>query len=162
MPQPVLQRAGVVAVICELVAARMPQHVRMDMPVEPWPRAQGAPDLGEPVSGERSAALRDELEAIAIGLLADNGSQPLTVGDVAERFGVARSTVYAHWREWGGYKLSGSAKALIRFEGTELPMPAAAKPPPDAQPVSQRRHRRRRRELISDQPRSEPQVEELG
>ena len=57
------------------------------------------------------AALRDELEAIAMSLLSDNGSQPLTVGEVADRFGVARSTVYAHWREWGGYKLSEGAKA---------------------------------------------------
>ena len=52
------------------------------------------------------AALRDELEAIAMNLLGGQwGPQPLTVGEVADRFGVARSTVYAHWREWGGYKL---------------------------------------------------------
>lgn len=108
------------------------------------------------------AALRAELEAIAISLLAESGSQPLTVGEVAERFGVARSTVYAHWREWGGYKLSASAKAPIRFAGTDLPMPATAKPPPDTQPAAQPRRPRRRRELISDQPRFDPQVEELG
>ena len=108
------------------------------------------------------AALRDELEAIAMSLLKDNGSQPLTVGEVAERFGVARSTVYAHWREWGGYKLSASAKAPIRFEGTELPKPPAAMQPPETRPAVQRRRRSRRRELISDQPRFDPQVEELG
>lgn len=108
------------------------------------------------------AALRDELEAIAIGLLADNGSQRLTVGEVAERFGVARSTVYAHWREWGGYKLGKSAKAPIRFEGAELPMQRAAKRAPDTPPAGRPRRRSRQRELISDQPRFDPQLEELG
>src|SRR4051794_25732344 len=73
------------------------------------------------------AALREELEAIATGLLTDNGSQPLTVGDVADRFGVARSSVYAHWREWGGYKLGNSAKAPIRFEGPALPAATSTK-----------------------------------
>ena len=108
------------------------------------------------------AALREELAAIAMSLLAENGSQALTVGEVAEQFGVARSTVYAHWREWGGYKLSASAKAPIRFQRTELPVPPAAKPTPDAEPTAPRRRRRQRRELISDQPRFDPQVEELG
>jgi DNA-binding transcriptional ArsR family regulator len=106
------------------------------------------------------AALREELEAIAISLLADNRSEPLTVGEVAERFGVARSTVYAHWREWGGYKLSSSTKAPIRFQRTELPVPPAAKPTRDTQPTARQR-RRRRHELISDQPRFDPQAEEL-
>ena len=110
------------------------------------------------------AALRDELEAIAMSLVThqNGGSQPLTVGEVAERFGVARSTVYAHWREWGGYKLGDSAKAPIRFEGAGLPMSSTAKQPPDTQPAPQRRRRRRRRELISDQPRFDPRFEELG
>jgi DNA-binding transcriptional ArsR family regulator len=108
------------------------------------------------------AALRDELEAIAMKLLARNGSQPLTVGEVAERFGVARSTVYAHWREWGGYKLGASAKAPIRFEGTDLPMAPAAPQPLDTQPAARRRRTRRRGELIPDQPRFDPRLEELG
>lgn len=62
------------------------------------------------------AGLRDELEAIAMSLLADNGSEPLTVGEVAERFGVARSTVYAHWPEWGGYTLSASGTDRRRWK----------------------------------------------
>ena len=110
-----------------------------------------------------AAALRDELEAIAISLVAhqNRGSQPLTVGEVAERFGVARSTVYAHWREWGGYKLGDGAKAPIRFEGTGLP---AATPPEGArapQPVGRPRRRRRRRDLISDAPPFDQPVEDL-
>jgi len=44
----------------------------------------------------------------------------LTVGQAAERLGVARSTVYAHWREWGGYKLGSSDKAPIRFDAGAL------------------------------------------
>jgi hypothetical protein len=77
-----------------------------------------------------------------MNLLAHDGSEPLTVGEVAEGFGVARSTVYAHWREWAGYKLGASAKAPIRFEGTDLPMPPAAAPPLDTQPAARRRRTR--------------------
>ena len=108
------------------------------------------------------AARRDELEAIAIGLLTDNGSQPLTVGEVAERFGVARSTVYAHWREWGGYKLGNSATAPIRFEGAVLPARASTTRATDPQPTRRPTRRRRRRQLISDAPRFEQSIEELG
>jgi DNA-binding transcriptional ArsR family regulator len=107
------------------------------------------------------AALREELEAIAMNLLADNRSQPLTVGEVAERFGVARSTVYAHWREWGGYKLSESAKAPIRFEGTQLPTTHPANKPAEPQSDPHRQRRRRRRELISDAPRFDQPLEDL-
>jgi transposase-like protein len=108
------------------------------------------------------AALRDELEAIAIGLLADNGSQLLTVGEVAERFGVARSTVYAHWREWGGYKLGNGAKAPIRFEAPALPAGASTTQSTGEQPGERQTARRRRRELLSDAPRFEQPVEDLG
>jgi hypothetical protein len=67
-------------------------------------------------------ALREELEAIAVELGKTNGNESLlTVDDVAERLGVARSTVYAHWREWGGYKLGGGEKAAIRFSASALP-----------------------------------------
>jgi hypothetical protein len=53
----------------------------------------------------------------------------LTVGEVAERFGVARSTVYEHWEDWGGFKLGKSETAPIRFDSGALP---AASPPPPA------------------------------
>ncbi len=108
------------------------------------------------------AALRDELEAIAMNLLADTGSHPLTVGEVAERFGVARSTVYAHWREWGGYKLGNGAKAPIRFAGPALPAATSTTQPTDEQPGQRQTRRRRRRELLSDAPRFEQPVEDLG
>ena len=67
-------------------------------------------------------ALREELEAIA-GELANGGARKaiLTVVDVAERLGVARSTVYSHWREWGGYKLGNGEKTAIRFPASALP-----------------------------------------
>ena len=67
------------------------------------------------------AALRDEIEEIVTSLAAATGPDPLTVGEVAERFSVARSTVYAHWREWGGYKLGAGDKAAIRFPVSDLP-----------------------------------------
>lgn len=68
------------------------------------------------------SALREELEIIAAELGGTNGSgSPLTVDDVAKRLGVARSTVYAHWREWGGYKLGNGQNAAIRFSAGALP-----------------------------------------
>lgn len=116
----------------------------------------------ELIASRVTAALRGELEEIAAQLAArSNAESALTVDEIAQRFGIARSTVYAHWREWGGYKLGASAKAPIRFEGAELPMSPAAKQPPDTPPAAPRR-RRRRRELISDQPRFDPRLEDLG
>lgn len=69
------------------------------------------------------AAIRDDLDAIAAELSSSRqATEQLTVGQIAERLGVARSTVYAHWREWGGYKLGTGDKAPIRFDGTALPV----------------------------------------
>ncbi len=45
----------------------------------------------------------------------------MTVDQVAARLHVTRSTVYAHWREWGGYKLGGGKRAPIRFDASNLP-----------------------------------------
>lgn len=66
-----------------------------------------------------AAVLREELETFA-ARLAPTG-RALTVEQVAERFGVARSTVYAHWREWGGYKLGEAQNTAIRFPPHALP-----------------------------------------
>lgn len=109
-----------------------------------------------------AAILRTEIEAIAAALATSNQSEgPLTVDDGAARFGVARSTVYAHWREWGGYKLGRSDKAPIRFEGARLPATRGSEEPnlPRATPRPSRRARRRR-QLISDAPRLEHSFEE--
>jgi hypothetical protein len=102
-------------------------------------------------------ALREELEAIAVELGKSNGSESLlTVDDVAERLGVARSTVYAHWREWGGYKLGGGEKAAsgsrrascqptvpprrsVPATGVNPPPLAAIHVPPDARFFAGRR-----------------------
>jgi transposase-like protein len=116
----------------------------------------------ELIADRVAAVLRKELEAIAAALIKSNGSERLlTVDDVAERFGVARSTVYAHWREWGGYKLGQSDKAPIRFEGAGLPATHGSEEPhePTAAP---RPSRRRRRDLLSDAPRLDHSFEELG
>jgi hypothetical protein len=105
-------------------------------------------------------ALRDELEAIALQLAGNGARSPLTVGQVAERFGVARSTVYAHWRDWGGYKLGGSDKAPIRFEEERLPVALSQNPRDGVQPaVSRANRRRRRRHLLKDNPKSEDSLE---
>jgi transposase-like protein len=101
-----------------------------------------------------SAALRDDLAALAAELLgALTPEDQLTVGQVARRLGVARSTVYAHWREWGGYKLGAGEKAPIRFDSA-LPV---VKPTPGARPAVKLaavpRKRRRRSDLVSDEPR---------
>jgi hypothetical protein len=114
------------------------------------------------------AAIREDLDAIASGVTASpEATEQLTVGQVAGRLGVSRSTVYAHWREWGGYKLGFSAKAPIRFDSNALliarPQSASraladqsATQPPAAErkPAPRRaRSRRRRRDLITDTPR---------
>jgi transposase-like protein len=86
--------------------------------------------------------LREELEAMAADLAETRVSnRPLTVDDVAERFGVARSTVYAHWQEWGGYKLGDGQKAPIRFAPSELP----ARGPQESEEAVPKRLLQRRR-----------------
>jgi transposase-like protein len=104
------------------------------------------------------AAIRDDLDAIAAGLsTSPQATEQLTVGQVARQLGVARSTVYAHWREWGGYKLGASDKAPIRFDRTTLPILAPGSSPhqpPPAKPTQKRRHKNRpRRDLLADAPR---------
>lgn len=104
------------------------------------------------------AALRAHLDAIAGELSAPaTEGQQMTVDEVAQRLGVARSTVYAHWREWGGYKLGSSAKAPIRFDATALPVvtPDSAPQPSLTAQATQKggRKKRRRRELLADAPR---------
>lgn len=93
-------------------------------------RSDGIDDRTIELIARRVAVvLRDELEAIAAELANGNVSgRPLTVEDVAERFGVARSTVYAHWREWGGYKLGEGEKTAIRFPPTALPHHSEIRP----------------------------------
>lgn len=102
--------------------------------------------------------LRDDLELIVAELSADTASRQLTVGQVARRLGVARSTVYAHWREWGGYKLGTGCKAPIRFDSSALPMSTRGrrKPRPlsSVEPARRRvRPQRQRPELLVDAPR---------
>ena len=114
--------------------------------------------IAERVIGE----LRGDLEVI----LADLSAPPvmhdqLTVEQVAKQFGVARSTVYAHWREWGGYKLGAGPKARIRFDGASLPLAtSASKKPRSASPAEapprRSARRRRRRDLLLDAPRLAP------
>jgi transposase-like protein len=106
-------------------------------------------------------ALREELEAIAAALTNTNGTRtPLTVDDVAKRFGVARSTVYAHWREWGGYKLGDSDKAAIRFSPQSLPEPqgGAGSSSRAAWPRVIRHGRRRHSNVL---PSSEPRLPDV-
>jgi hypothetical protein len=104
------------------------------------------------------AALRDDLEQIAAELsAAEPGDRQLTVDHVARRLGVARSTVYAHWREWGGYKLGTGEKAPIRFDAASLPITKLAGTPLKGPAVSagpmRTNRKRRRRDLLVDAPR---------
>lgn len=86
----------------------------------------------ELIAARVTESLRATLEAVVAELASTNGPQrPLTVEEVADRFGVARSTVYAHWREWGGYKLGEGDRAPIRFEESSL---RVAGPPGPAKP----------------------------
>jgi transposase-like protein len=108
-----------------------------------------------------TAALREELAAMTAELMrARAGDRPLTVGEVAERFGVARSTVYAHWREWGGYKLGEGQKATIRFQAAFLPEhPSNGKPSPEA---PKRRAHQRGRAVLRGEPRLPTDLEITG
>lgn len=97
---------------------------------------------------ERLAAVfREELESFA-ARLAPTG-RALTVEQVAERFGVARSTVYAHWREWGGYKLGEAQNTAIRFPPHALPE-ASTK---DVAQQPKRRRTRKRGNVLKGAPR---------
>jgi hypothetical protein len=112
------------------------------------------------------AALRDDLQAIVAGLQTLNEpTEQLTVGQVACRLGVARSTVYAHWREWGGYKLGKGDKAPIRFDDAALPIVRSnptPRPPRAVEPAPRRaRKKRRRRDLLVDAPRLAQLLDEL-
>jgi hypothetical protein len=115
-------------------------------------------------------SLRDDLlEAIAAEPMAPNGSaQQLTVDQMARRLAVSRSTVYAHWREWGGYKLGAGRSAPIRFDTHTLPsvgsvpqhrLAAAAR---GAAPNA-RRPAPQRQDLMGDAPRlAKPVIDVLG
>lgn len=114
--------------------------------------------LVELIAQRVAASLREDLEVIA-AQMSSRSPQPelLTVGQVAERLGVARSTVYAHWREWGGYKLGSSDKAPIRFDAGALPTGTTPSVRQRNEPMSQPRRavprRRRRKNLLRDAPR---------
>ena len=92
-------------------------------------------------------ALKDQLVEIAAGLGERSVTEStLTVDDVAERFSVSRSTVYAHWREWGGFKLGAGDKSAIRFRPSSLPTRQSKASQPvrtsNARPSRSRRARR--------------------
>jgi transposase-like protein len=104
------------------------------------------------------AALREDLRAIAAHLLDESVSaDQLTVDQVARRLGVARSTVYAHWRQWGGYKLGPGDKAPIRFDASRLApgAPTTGRLQTTGTPSARRRTRkpRIRRDLVEPTPR---------
>lgn len=112
----------------------------------------------ELIAAQVIAALREDLETILAEFAQPAAlAERLTVEQVADRLGVARSTVYAHWREWGGYKLGPGDKAPIRFDGNNLPAAHETSRSDVLQrldiPSTSRRKRRRRRDLVSDSPR---------
>ncbi len=113
-----------------------------------------------------TAALREDLEAIAVELSAPSkSSEQLTVSQVARRLGVAPSTVYAHWREWGGYKLGTGSKAPIRFDAPSLPKPTGARrngADREPAPAANRARGDRRRALIVDAPRLSHALDEAA
>jgi hypothetical protein len=118
----------------------------------------------ELIAARVTAALRDDLELLlATFTRRESPTGSLTVEQLAARLSVARSTVYAHWREWGGYKLGSSPKAPIRFNADELPATrgnAADSPAGAARPSQKTSRRRTRRGLIEDAPRL-TQLDEL-
>jgi hypothetical protein len=109
----------------------------------------------EQIAARVVTALHDDLEVIAARLSAPQAdTTQLTVEQVAYRLGLSRSTVYAHWREWGGYKLGTGEKAPIRFDSGALPVARPATPPPEPEDLgrAKRARRRRRSRLLADAP----------
>jgi Bacterial regulatory proteins, tetR family len=108
----------------------------------------------EQIAARVATALRDELADIAARTESGGREDALTVDDVARRLGVARSTVYTHWQEWGGYKLGPGDKAAIRFHPGGVPahpsVGAQSTPPARTGP---RRSRPRGRTLLRGRPR---------
>ena len=110
----------------------------------------------EHIAARVADALRDELADIAARTMRPDPEQALTVDDVAKQLGVARSTVYTHWREWGGYKLGPGDKASIRFRPSDVPHQASrsSKAAQRGRPEPTRPTRSsRRRTLVSGQAR---------
>jgi transposase-like protein len=112
------------------------------------------------IAAEVAESLRDELQALTARFVRADAKPSMTVSKVAAHLGVTRSTVYAHWREWGGYKLGSGGKAPIRFEASKLPSHVSEDhngrdgraPEPG----------RRRRVLIADAPRMPKALEEIA
>jgi transposase-like protein len=119
------------------------------------PQAGVDEQTAELIAARVTAILREDIEALlATFIRRESSNGNLTVEQLAAQLGVARSTVYAHWREWGGYKLGSGPKAPIRFNPDTMPNArrgAAGVAPPQQQLA--RRSRRRRAELIPDTPR---------
>jgi hypothetical protein len=106
----------------------------------------------ETVAALVTESLRDELQALSDALTQASARATLTVDQVALMLGVSRSTVYAHWREWGGYKLGAGERAPIRFDASRLPHHDRGPSDDRVQRPPAPRHQRRRR-LIPDAPR---------
>lgn len=132
-----------------------------------WPDDRAAVDM---IAARVVEALHADLESL-INAADIPGASPsgLTVDQVAKRLGVARSTVYAHWREWGGYKLGRGLKAPVRFDPDQLPSAKKvtvttpqSDSPPASSPPRARRPERRRRELIVDAPRLLSPLDDLA
>jgi hypothetical protein len=113
-----------------------------------------------------TAALREDIEALLTTFTRrETSNRSLTVEQLAARLGVARSTVYAHWQEWGGYKLGAGEKAPIRFDQDHLPSANTGAKAERARRNGARcgphRKRRRRDELITGAPRLLHTLDEL-
>lgn len=118
------------------------------------------PDLVDEIARRLAERVLARLETVAGGSNARNTTRGhLTVDKVAAQLGVARSTVYAHWREWGGFKLGTGLKAPIRFNAATLPGNSAlrreSEAPAPAKPTapSTKTRRKRRADLLTDAPR---------
>jgi transposase-like protein len=124
----------------------------------------------ERIAERVAVALREDLELLAAQFAKpETDSEQLTVSQVARQLGVTRTTVYAHWREWGGYKLGSGEKAPIRFDPNTLaiaPQKSARQTPAGGSAVTTApgppRRRRQRRDLLQDAPRVLPPLPELA
>jgi hypothetical protein len=89
----------------------------------------------------------------------DERGECLTVAQVAERYCVSRSWVYAHQRELGAIRMGSGPKAHLRFDAYRIAkaIAAMAEQSPDDSANGDTRGRGRELRLIPFEPMDQPQ-----
>ncbi len=89
----------------------------------------------------RRAGADEEILTVALELLREKGYRDLNVDEVAERAGVAKTTVYRRWPTKGALVAAAIADGVVRASGAPPPegAPEARTTPPDSRRASSAR-----------------------